>query len=97
MWESQVSLNFIMPSLLILTAARFDLLKCGMACITEGAMLVWFGLYPSAQATTHYYASFCVAPMPLSSRSRPRAAPLTPRPLGTLLAEAGRKRLMRSI
>jgi hypothetical protein len=40
------------------------------------------------------YASFCIAPMPFTSRSRPRAAPLTPRSRGTLHAGARRERLI---
>ena len=40
----------------------------------------------------YYYASSCVAPMPFSSRSRPRAAPLTPRPRGTPPVGACRRR-----
>jgi len=55
------------------------MLKCGMACITEGAMLVWLSFSPSAQATTHYYASFCVAPMPLAPAVSAGAVPLSGR------------------
>jgi hypothetical protein len=62
----------------------------------------WFVLFPApgldvigaSRPMLLFLCLFLCRPDALSSRSRPRAAPLTPRPRGTLRAEAGRKRLI---